>query len=127
MIEVKLKDLVAASPAIAVVMSVKLPAKVAYRLSRIQSKIQSELREFNTQRDAIIKRMGEEDPPGSGQIIVKGKDKLEAFAAEVDGLGNVMVKIDRDPIDISEFGNAEIDAATLAACEMFITDGAPKA
>lgn len=117
-----MKDLVEAGPAIGRVMETKLPAKVAYRLSRIQSKINSEMRAYTDSRMKSIKELGKEDPVGSGVFQIKDPESIKKFQDQMDELDAVEVKIDREPIKLAELGDVMIDAASLAACERFIIE-----
>lgn len=122
MIKTKLKNVIAAEAPLSRVLSEKLPAKIAYRMSRLLSKVTSEVREFNATRERMVKQMGEADAANPTMFTIKDSEKLKEFAEGMNKILEEDVEIDRDPLDINEFGNAQLAASDLAALQDFITE-----
>jgi hypothetical protein len=122
MIKLKLAEVVAAAPALERLAAVRLPVKTAYNVSRMLAKAGSEIRAFNERRDALIKELGEPNPEKPGMIEIAKHENLVKFGEAMRELGEVEVSIDRDPIPLDTFGNAEVASGDLMLLEKFIVE-----
>jgi hypothetical protein len=83
-------------------LEVRLPAKVAYRLSRLGDKLNSILKSYNEQRNEIIKEFADVSEDGEYKII--DLEKLKEAEAKITELLAVEEEIDFEPIDIESLG-----------------------
>lgn len=101
-----LKEIVENTENIKSLLEVKLPAKVAYRLSRLGDKLQSILKTYDMERGKIIREYGEVGEDGSYRVTdPKNIEEAEGKLAE---LLSVEEEIDFEPIDIDSLGEVAV-------------------
>ncbi|MCK9370955.1 hypothetical protein M0R04_13675 [Candidatus Dojkabacteria bacterium] len=91
---------------------IKLPIKVSYWVSRILSKVNSELKSFQEQRNKLIEEYGEQDEK-TKQFTVKDPEKLKVFSKEINELLDVEVELDVKKISIKDLGAITIEPELL--------------
>lgn len=124
MIEVKLLDIVNAAEAVGRIGQAKLPAKAAWRISRLISKMLAEHRDYMKVRTEHFKRHGTTTDNGNTYSVAP--EKMVELDAELDAVLSETVKLDYDPIPLSLFGNVELAPADMAAAEKFLVDDTPE-
>jgi hypothetical protein len=120
MISVTIREALGFRPALVNVMQAKLPAKAAYRLSRIAAKLSPELEEYEKQRYELFKQFGTESEDKPGAYEVKGEESLKALQDALEPLLDEQVKIDVEPLAADMLGDAELTAADLLMLEKVI-------
>jgi hypothetical protein len=120
MITLKVSEAYLFLPSLQKVMRERLPAKAAYRLSRIAAKIDPELRLFEERRGKLAQEMGEEVKDRPGAFEVRGEENLKNFRAQLEELGSEEIKIDLEPLTVDMLGEAQLEAADLMALEKVI-------
>lgn len=121
MIEVTIGEVVGFVPALNRVMETKLPAKAAYRLSRIAAKLQPELKLFNEVRMALFVELGEPVEGQPGQYQVTGVEKQKQLADRLAELQAEKVAVGLDPLTADMLGDAQVTPADLYVLEKLIT------
>ncbi len=110
--KIKLKEVVASDKTLDALFKKALPTKIAYRLSRIRSKLNSEVRSFMDTRDSLIKKYGEENP--ETKIITVKPENDETFANEVKELLEVELDLQNyDKIAIEDLGEDKFEPDLL--------------
>lgn len=97
----------------------KFPTKVAYRLSRIYKKIESEYKIFDEERIKLVKRHGKEAEPGQYQIP---SDNLAEFNQEIRQLFDEIVEINFKPIPIDLLNEIELAPANFVILDKIFTE-----
>ena len=122
MIEVKLGEMFANIEAIRRVLATKMPSKAAYRLSKIGTIIERELRDYENIRQKRIKELGVENENGESCVITD-PEKVKMFLTEQQELLDEIIKIELDPVPLSLLGESvEIAPADLMVFKEIIID-----
>ena len=104
--KVKLSEVVGSVEALKNILALKLPIKVSYRISKLVSnQVEGELKEYNEQRNKLVKEFGTENEDGSTSVK---EDRLKEFSEELQKLLDVDVKFDFEPIKLEEIENVDI-------------------
>lgn len=98
----------------------KLPVKTSYRISRVISKIEPEIKLFNQTRLELIKKHGKEDKE-TGQYNIP-KKSIEKFTKEINELLTQEIEIDFDCVKIEELGDITIEPSILVSLDWLITE-----
>ena len=85
---------------------VVLNIKVSYKLARIKKVIQSYANTIQQEQMLLYKKYGE--PEGETKIRVPA-EKLDEFTNEFEELLKISNNVEIEPINVDEFGDAEID------------------
>jgi hypothetical protein len=101
--------------AVAAVMALPLPSPVAYRLSKLGRRVMDEARDFDAQRGASVRRLGEQ-VGDTDQWKFEGPNK-DVFTDEFNALCAIPVTIDAAPISLKSLAQHNVSAAHLSALE----------
>jgi hypothetical protein len=113
--KIKLENIVRDEKNLQALQHVEMPAKVSYRIKRLNDKITPILKSYNEKRVELIKKHGEEQ-------IVEGKptdifqvlpEKEKEFYKELQEVLDIEEKIDFEPIKIEEIGNIVVSPNKL--------------
>ena len=104
--QIKLNEIVGSAENIKALLEVKLPVKIAYRLSKLVNKLQPSLSIYEENRNKLIKEYGTEQEDGN--IAVKDPEKLKLFAVELGKLLEVEESVEFEKIKIEDLGEIEI-------------------
>jgi hypothetical protein len=128
-VKVKLSQIIDAMPAVSKLAQKEMPAKAAYRISKIVRKMVSEMKAFNEARDKAIKKHGEQDT-----VQVKGEDRrvwkvkpenADAFNAEIEALMGSEVELTGvAKIAFSDLDGLQIAPGILTDLDFVIDEGA---
>jgi hypothetical protein len=90
-----LRQLIASAPALQkLTASTKLPPRVAFRLARLMKAAQAEFEAFATQRDALLRRLGERvSTPDGDRYELQTPEARDTFAKEMESLLNEPVAL----------------------------------
>ena len=114
--KIKLLDIVEYQKNMGALTKVKLPVKVAYRISKLNNKIASEVKDYKEQEFNLIKDLGEVvlDTEGKETDNLRvTKENMPKYKEEVEKLLDLEVELDFEPIDINELGETTIEPSLL--------------
>lgn len=94
-------------------LEVKLPIKVAYRLSKLANKIKKELTVFYEQRLNLYKQYGECVDVVKDSWSIK-PENISKFKEDLKQLSDEEVDIDIPPLSITDFGDIQIESSILS-------------
>jgi hypothetical protein len=115
--DVTIKQIRDALPALQQLMSAKLPAKAAYAVSKLATTCQKEANHYNAMRtkcfeDAGCKIEGDEwihpDDPRENDKPMKEKPKRDEVVKHTEEMLDTTVSINVLPLDLEQFKDAEI-------------------
>jgi hypothetical protein len=114
MISTTLGALVQADPALQTICALKLSAKSAYHLKKLAQLVATEIKHFQTERDALIKELGTEQD-GGGFSLKPESENFPEFVRRVNELAEVPVQISWNPVTLEMFGDQLVSAQDLIA------------
>lgn len=98
--KIKLSELKNAEPSLRKLLnSENLNVKIAYRLGRTTSKIDSELKQLEATRVRLVNKYGKKNKDGT--ITVK-PDNMEKFTKEMETLLMMEINLELHPINVNE-------------------------
>lgn len=113
-----IKQIAEATAAINVLMGAKLPVKAAYAVSKLAKLCSNEMEHFGKQRDKVFEDRGctiteTENKDANGEPIKEwshpdGKEAMAAVLKEIDEMMQSAVEISAVPLDIEQFGDADV-------------------
>ena len=117
----KLFELVYAQPALNELFNKELKAVVAFKVSKLITKITAELKDYDTVRNGLVTKYGDKNE--SGNVEIKpDTEAMKNFLDELNPLLEKEINLDFEKISIAELGDIEIKPSTLAVLSEFITD-----
>lgn len=121
-LELTLRELLEAQPALQRLSQEKLPIKTAYNVARMLKALQPELDEFFTQRMTLIKKYGTTRATTDEEKAQHGEELTEVlapsvpdFRKDIDELVAIKISIDREPLKLD--GLPDMTPADLIALE----------
>ena len=120
MIKLTLGNLLNAREPMAKLLGKELPVKTAYKLSKLVKSINDEFKNFEEQRQNLVKKHGKEDETTKNFTVPK--EKIQSFQDDIGELLKIEVEINKDPIRITELANIQASPVDLAALEKFFVD-----
>lgn len=122
--DMKLKKLISGVDSLGVLMGMKLPIVLSYKLSLFVKKINPEVEEYGKKRDELLREYADpiKDEKGekTNQMKFKGDKALKAFNEKVEALLDQDVKVDVPEIKIEEFQGLEIEPKYLTNLDWLI-------
>lgn len=131
-----LKQIIDSAGAIQLLMGAKLPVKASYAVSKLAKACQSEMEDYNKTREKLFEdagctQMPAKDAKGNVQKNTDGtemmeyvhpeddaeKSKVKAVVAKVEELHGAEVSLNALPLDLEQFGNAEVPGAAFFGLE----------
>jgi len=112
MITVKLEKIVNSFDNLEKLSKVKMPTKASYCVSKILSKVKSEMKLFEEKNIELIKLLGEEDSENKDVWNVKPENRDE-WGVKMKELLDIDVQFDFNEIDIKELGDTIIEPELL--------------
>lgn len=102
-----------------------LPLKGAYRVARLQAKLQAEFQTIAEKRDALIvaydhKARPAGAPDDAPEVPTVPDDKVEDFLAKWADLGAEEIEVDVQPIPLSQLDLGADTAGALTAAELMV-------
>ncbi len=132
--KIKLKEVVASSPAFNTIMNQTMTAKIAFKLSKVFKKVQDELKTFEETREKLFEKYCEmEDGQLVTETIGEGEDAIKkyifksdkdekAFEDEHKELMETEVSIKVQKITLSDIKQTKPSPAMLAALSWLVTE-----
>jgi len=120
MIKIKLGELLNSREPMAKLLGKELPVKTAYKLSKLVKEVNNEFKNFEEQRQNLVKKHGKEDE--NSKSFTVPKEKVEEFQNEINDLLKVEVEINQNPISVNDLASIQASPVDLAAMEKFIVE-----
>jgi hypothetical protein len=120
--DITIGEAIIAQKAIEDVATIKMPAKVSYRLGRINDKLMPIKTAYEkTRNDLVISKYGTpvEDKPDSFQVA---PDKLQDYLTEINSVLMTVETIDAFQVAIDDFGDVELPPEFFSAIKPFMVD-----
>lgn len=113
-VSITLGELVTAQPSLLKLFSADLPVKAAWGLRTTQTAIETALKHFEEQRQALVKKYSD----GKSSVL---PEKMEAFSADYRILTEIQVEIPIAPISLALFGDQiKFSISDMARLEKFL-------
>lgn len=107
MIKIKLGELVSNVENVQNLLKNKLPIKVAYRLNRLSTKIDSELKTYNDTKNTLVLELAK-NLPDNTKITQENPEELKEFNKRHNELLSTELELDFDKISIEELGDVVV-------------------
>lgn len=120
MITLSVKEAIDALPALRSILDTELPAKAAYRLSRVAKALHTPLQTFEEARFKVFQKLGTEVEDKPGTYEIKDPEQIKLAEAEIEPLLTEEIKIDLDPLSVADFGEAQVKGGVLLSLEKVI-------
>jgi len=104
------------------VSNAKIPAKYAFRFSKVAKHIQSELSNLNDQKEKLIVKYGKEVDTEQGKSIQVTPENSESFMEEWNGILDEKTSLDFVEIPLSGIGETVLTVAEMTVLDMFFVD-----
>lgn len=124
MMKIKLREIIDMQNSLGVLVQLKVPAKVAFKLGKAAKQVNVEFQDFNKAREDLIMRLGTKNE--DKQLIEVPPEKIEEFRREIQSLLEEDVSLDFEPISLDCLGEATLSAADMANLSPFFTDSESK-
>lgn len=117
----KLSQILNSQEALNRILQIKLPVKISYKIGKMFSRIQPEIRTFEEKRVGLIKKLGTEDKVK--QIWEVLPDNMAEFQQELNKLGDIEVNLgfgvdkELEKILIADLGDAKLEPRDLIQLE----------
>lgn len=114
----KLKTLIESQGALNKLLALKLPVKVAYKISKMTNRIQTELKIYEDQRIKLVKDLGEVTDEQTQSFKVKNEN-LDKFSEEITKLQDIEVDLGFGPdialekIKVEDLGEVSVEPNDL--------------
>lgn len=122
--KMKLREVVDMQNSLGILIQLKVPAKVAFKLGRVAKQVNTEFQDFTKAREDLIMRLGVKDE--QKQVIEVPPEKIEEFRREIQSLLEEEVSLDFEPISVDCLGEATLSAADMANLSPFFKDSESK-
>lgn len=109
--KIKLSDIVNGVVSINALQEIKLPVKISYRLKRLVDRLTPILKNYDEQRNELIKKLGEKDEEKDTWNVKK--ENLTEFYAELQKVLEIEEDIEWEKIKIDELGDVKIEPKLL--------------
>lgn len=118
---VTLHEIVLAEPALNKLVTVDLPVRTAYRLTKLLGKVASELKVYEESRKKMFTKYGEADAEKPEMMRIK-EEHFETFASEMNSLLSESVEIPLWKIKLEDLGDAKLTTMEMATLLPFVED-----
>lgn len=117
--QITLKELLESEGSLSKLLTLPLPIKTSYRLTKLTKKVNSELRDFKEKRNELILKHGEKDEKGRASVKADSPQMVE-FAKEMNDLIGLDINLDCDRVSINMTDDLKLSAVDLVALEKFV-------
>ena len=118
--KIKLGELKVIEESLKKLITMSLPIKISYNLSKTLKKISDELTLFDEQKNILIRKYGTENVE-KNLIEVIEPQKLVEFSKDINELLSVEIDLEFTPIDIELLEGKELSPADMINLNMFFT------
>lgn len=118
----KLSSLVNSEKELSKLLDIKLPVKIAYKISKLVNKVKPELEIFDTQRNKLIKELGKQTNEETDEWTVL-PENLSKFKEEITKLLNLEVNLEFgegkeiEKIKIEDLGDIQLDSKSFVSLD----------
>jgi len=120
----KLKQLVEGIDSLGILMELKLPSTISYRIALLAKKINPELEAYNKQRNELLKEYAspvkDEDGKDTGQLKFKDEQAIKDFNGKIEPLLEEEINVDIPEINIADFAGINIEPKHLVNLDWLI-------
>jgi len=113
-------ELLQASEALKQASGKELPSKLSYWLGRLQTKIDSPLKEYEKKKHDLFKKYGDKDE--AKDTLTVPDDKKQVFFIEVSELQKIEEEINFNPIKLELFDGSNFSKEFFILMDKFITE-----
>lgn len=104
----------------------KLPVKVSYAIGKNISKIESELKHYNKERENIVDKYCEKDEDGNfkienGNYVIK-ENEIENWNKDMKDLQEIIVEIDVHTFSIDMLNGYDMTASEMMCIDFMIEE-----
>ena len=104
----------------------KLPVKVSYAIGKNISKIESELKHYNKEREKIVDKYCEKDEEGNfkienGNYVIK-ENEIENWNKDMKDLQEIVVEIDVHTFSIDMLNGYDMTASEMMCIDFMIEE-----
>ena len=117
--KVTLEEILGANQSIQKIASKELPAKLSYRLSRLDAKLSGFVKSFDKTRNELVKKYGTEDKEKKTTTV--NAENMPKFQEELLEILSTPEEVDFDPIKIDMF-EGEFSKEFFVLMGKFITE-----
>lgn len=104
---------------LAKLLNAELPIQVSFRLSKLIKRINEELVEFESSRQKLFEKYGEQQADST----IKIKDEFQKeFLSQINALLGEQIELPDVKVSISEISDLKFSAIEMAALEPWITE-----
>ena len=119
--KVTLNQVLSAMPALSQFAQKEMPAKAAYRISKLVKKLTSESRDLQEQRNRLIEKYGHKVDEGGQEVTKVKPENIEDFTAEMKELLAVEVELEGvAQIKFADIENLKFSPAVLVDLDFMI-------
>jgi hypothetical protein len=120
----KLKQLVEGSDSLGIIMGLKLPIVLSFKISLFAKKVNPELEEYGKKRNELLKEytnpIKNAEGKDTNQLKFKGEKEIEEFNKQLEPLLDQEINVDIPDISIAEFEGISIEPKYLVALDWLI-------
>jgi hypothetical protein len=123
---IKLAQIINSEKALKNLLELKLPVKIAYKLSKLVDKMQPELKIFDEQKLSLVKKLGvATENPGEFQVLPKN---MEEFREDLKKLLDIDVNLEfgegkgLEKISLADLGDISISPQDLLVLNWLIQE-----
>lgn len=117
--KIVLRELIDAKPSFDKILGCSQDIKLSYRIGKIADKIIAEMKHFGKVRGELVKKYGSEDKQGR---VTVDNDKKKAFEEEMDGLLEMEIDFDFQPIPFDCYKGVQLSGYDLSFLNKFIEE-----
>ena len=118
--EISLREVVDMKQSLESLLKLSLPAKVSFRLGKVFRQIQQEQRDFEGQRENLIRKYGSENKDKNEVRVLN--ENIDSFMKEVNSLLEEKISINYEPMSISDLNNVSISVEDMSVLSLFFKD-----
>lgn len=118
-VKIKIEQLLEKQAAFDKLLKKDLPFKLAYRLSKLATKVTQEMKHIAKAREDVIKKFGNKETNGSYKVP---EDKLEAFGKEWEVFVQEEIEFSAEKIPMEALEKVELSAMDIANLDCFIEE-----
>ena len=116
-----LANIVAAESALNKIVTVNLPARVAYRINKLIKQIAPDLKTFNEERTKLFQKFGKSSDSDPNMMVIM-EEHMSEFTAEFNALISEPVELSMVQIRLSDLTEVNLTPLEMSSLEPFILD-----
>ena len=119
--KIAVRTLVGSFNSLQVLSSLKIPAKTAFKITRVMKKVKEEMDVFEELKRRLVDEYGIVEDNKEFKVIPKDSEHFENVDSELNSVLDTEVEFSFEPISVEELGNVEIEPVHLHVLEyMFV-------